>query len=185
MTHKPKLIAVTSCSQGAGVTSTAAGLAATLSETGDGNVLLVDMNLEQGAAHPFHRGKPACGLLDALESETRDPALVQEKLYLASMNDTASKLPNHLPRRFTHLVPKLKMSDYDYIIFDMPAITQTSITPKLAMYMDMVLMVIESEKTNRDVVEQANALLAQSNVSARAVLNKYRSYVPRWLHEEL
>ena len=185
MTHKPKLIAVTSCSQGAGVTSTAAGLAATLSETGDGNVLLVDMNLKQGAAHPFHMGRPACGLLDALESETRDPALVQEKLYLASMNDTASTLPHILPRRFTHLVPKLKMSDYDYIIFDMPAISQISVTPKLARYMDMVLMVIESEKTNRDVVEQANSLLAESNVSVKAVLNKYRSCVPRWLHQEL
>jgi uncharacterized protein involved in exopolysaccharide biosynthesis/Mrp family chromosome partitioning ATPase len=185
MTHKPKLIAVTSCSQGAGVTSTAAGLAATLSETGDGNVLLVDMNLDQGAAHPFHMGRPACGLLDALESETRDPALVHEKLYLASMNDAANKLPSVLPRRFTHLVPKLKMSDYDYIIFDMPAISQTSITPKLAMYMDMVLMVIESEKTNRDVLEQANSLLAESNVSVKAVLNKYRPYAPRWLHQEL
>jgi len=49
----------------------------------------------------------------------------------------------------------------------------------------MVLMVIESEKTNRDVVEQANSLLAESNVSVKAVLNKYRSCVPRWLHQEL
>lgn len=185
MTHKPKLIGITSCSRGAGVTSTAAGLAATLSETGDGNVLLVDMNQEQGAAHPFHMGKPACGLMDALENERRDPALVQEKLYLATMSDAADKLPRVLPRRFTHLVPKLKMSDYDYIIFDMPTITQTSMTPKLAAFMDMVLMVIESEKTNRDVVEQANALLGESNVSAKAVLNKYRPYVPRMLQQEL
>ncbi len=185
MTHKPKLIAVTSCSRGAGVTSTAAGLAATLSETGDGNVLLVDMSLEQGAAHPFHRGRPACGLLDALESETRDPALVQGKLYLASLNETADKLPSLLPKRFGHLVPKLKMSDYDYIIFDMPAISQTSITPRLAAFMDMVLLVVESEKTNRDVVGQASSLLAECNVSAKVVLNKYRSYVPRCLHQEL
>src|SRR5207249_7960773 len=50
LTHKPKLVAMTSCGEGAGVTTTAAGLAACLSETGDGNVLLVDMNLQQGAA---------------------------------------------------------------------------------------------------------------------------------------
>jgi len=185
MTHKPKLIAITSCSRGAGVTSTAAGLAATLSDTGDGNVLLVDMNQEQGAAHPFYRGKPACGLSEVLENETRDPALVHDKLYLASMNDATEKLPRVLPRRFTHLVPKLKMSNYDYIIFDMPAVSHTSITPKLAAHMDMVLLVIEAEKTNRDVVEQANHLLAESKVSAKAVLNKYRQYVPRWLQEEL
>ena len=185
MKHKPKLIALTSCSRGTGVTSTAAGLAATLSETGDGNVLLVDMNIEKGAAHPFYMGKPACGLSDVLETETRDPALIQEKLYLASINETADKLPRMLPKRFTHLIPKLKMSDYDYIIFDMPAISQTSITPGLAAFMDMVLLVVESEKTNRDVVGQASSMLAESNVNAKVVLNKYRSYVPRWLQQEL
>jgi len=35
LTHKPKLVAVTSCGRGAGVSTTAAGLAASLSETGD------------------------------------------------------------------------------------------------------------------------------------------------------
>ena len=130
-------------------------------------------------------GKPACGLSDVLETETRDPALVQEKLYLATINETADKLPRMLPKRFTHLIPKLKMSDYDYIIFDMPAISQTSITPRLAAFMDMVLLVIESEKTNCDVVGQASSMLAESNASAKIVLNKYRNYVPHWLHQEL
>jgi Mrp family chromosome partitioning ATPase len=185
MTHKPKLIAVTSCSRGAGVTSTAAGLAGTLSETGDGNVLLVDMSLEQGAAHPFYKGRPACGLSDVLENEKRDPALVHKKLYLATVNETADKLPQMLPRRFTNLIPKLKMSDYDYIIFDMPAISQTSITPRLAGMMDMVLLVVESEKTSRDAVEDANTILRESNVSAKVVLNKFRQYVPRRLQHEL
>src|SRR5665811_2113236 len=62
MTHKPKLVAFTGCSKGARVSSVAAGLAATLTETGDGNVLLVDMNLEHGAAHPYFHGKPAIGI---------------------------------------------------------------------------------------------------------------------------
>lgn len=184
MAHKPKLVAVTSCSRGAGVTSTAAGLAATLSETGTGNVLLCDMNLE-GAAHPFYKGKAACGLSDALDSGKRDPALIGENLYLASLNGTTEKLPRVLPKRFTNLVPKLKMSDYDYIIFDMPAISQTSITPRVAAFMDLVLLVIESGKTNCYVVEQAESMLAESQVKPKAVLNKYRRYVPQWLQQEL
>ena len=77
------------------------------------------------------------------------------------------------------------MSDYDYIIFDMPAISQTSITPRVAAFMDLVLLVIESEKTNCYVVEQAESMLAESQVSAKAVLNKYRRYVPQWLQQEL
>ena len=47
--HKPKLVGVTSCGQGAGVSSIATGLAASLSETGEGNVLLVDMNDRRGS----------------------------------------------------------------------------------------------------------------------------------------
>jgi Mrp family chromosome partitioning ATPase len=77
------------------------------------------------------------------------------------------------------------MSDYDYIVFDMPAISQTSITPRLAAMMDMVLLVVESEKTNRDAVEEANSILRESNVSAKVVLNKFRQYVPRSLQHEL
>src|SRR5262249_55502718 len=56
LTHKPKLVALTSCADGSGVSTTAAGLAASLSETGDGNVLLVDMNSQQGEAHHFYKG---------------------------------------------------------------------------------------------------------------------------------
>jgi polysaccharide biosynthesis transport protein len=184
ITHKPKLIAITSAGHGAGVTTTAAGLAATLSETGDGNVLLVDMNQEQGAAQQFCQGRPVAKLEEALYK--KDSALVQDKLYVVTETEAASgsKLPRILPKRFTNLVPKLKVSDYDYIIFDMPAISQTSVTPRLAGFMDMVLLVIESEKTDRQLVQQSCALLAESKANVSAVLNKTRTYVPKRLHQE-
>src|SRR5262249_49618092 len=103
LTHKPKLVAVTSCAGNAGVSSTAAGLAAALSETGDGNVLLVDMNLH-GAAHEFYKGRLGCGLDDALENDKRSHALVQDNLYVVSESSNGDKLPRVLPKRFKHLV---------------------------------------------------------------------------------
>ena len=184
LNHNPKLVAVTSCGRGAGVSSVAAGLAASLSETGDGNVLLVDMNLEQHTARQFYKGKPGCGLDAALEAETMGNAMVSENLYVASEHGDTEKLPRVLPKRFASLMPKLKASDYDYIIFDMPPVSQTSMTPRLAGLMDMVLLVIESEKTSRDSVQQANALLAESKANVSAVLNKARSYIPRHFHQE-
>jgi uncharacterized protein involved in exopolysaccharide biosynthesis/Mrp family chromosome partitioning ATPase len=184
LTHKPKLVAVTSSGKGSGVTTIAGGLAACLSETGDGNVLLVDMNLERGSAQQFYKGKPGCGLDEALETETKDSALVQDNLYMVTEGSNGDKLPRILPKRFTHLVPKLKASDYDYIIFDMPPISQTSVTPRLAGFMDMTLLVIESEKTDRGIVQQATALLAESKATVAAVLNKTRTYVPPRLHQE-
>jgi Mrp family chromosome partitioning ATPase len=185
LTHKPKLVAVTSCGEGAGVTTTAAGLAASLSETGDGNVLLVDMNLQQGAAHHFHKGSLACGLDDALEIGKRDSALVQDNLYVASESTNGDQLPRVLPKRFKHLVPRMRASDYDYIIFDMPPVSQISATPRLAGFMDMVFMVVESEKTDRDVVKRAATLLAESRCNLGVILNKSRSYVPKRLQQEL
>jgi len=183
--RKPKMIAVTGCAKGAGVTTIATGLAASLSETGDGNVLLVDMTSGQGAAHPFFKGKPGHGLADALESGTRGNALVQENLYAVAERSNEGQLPRVLPRRFNSLVPKLKASDYDYIIFDMPPVSQISVTPRLAGFMDMVLLVIESEKTDREVVKRATSMLAGSKANISAVLNKNRDYVPKRLSQDL
>jgi uncharacterized protein involved in exopolysaccharide biosynthesis/Mrp family chromosome partitioning ATPase len=185
ITHNPKLVAVTSCATGAGVSSVAAGLAASLSETGDGNVLLVDMNIEGGAAQQFYKGKLGCGVDDVLEAEARKNALVQKNLYVAIQPvEGSDKLPSILPKDLMGLIPKLKASDYDYIIFDMPAVTQTSMTPRLARLMDMVLLVIESEKTNQDVARKVISLLGESKANITTVLNKTHSYVPPRLHQE-
>jgi len=183
LTRKPKLVAVTGTDKGSGVSTIASGLAASLSETGDGRVLLVDMNVERGSAQQFIRGETECQLDDALVSEKRNTALVQENLYVVR-EDSSEKLQRVLPKRFASLVPKLKASDYDYIIFDMPSVSQTSVTSRLAGLMDMTLLVIESEKTDRDAVQQAKALLSLSKATVGAVLNKTRRYIPARLHRE-
>jgi polysaccharide biosynthesis transport protein len=182
--HKPKLIAVTACARGAGVSTIATGLAATLSETGDGNVLLVDMNSAQGAAHPFYRGKPTCRLADALEDQKRNDAMVQENLYVVSEGNSGKELLN-IPKYVAQLMPRLRASDYDHIIFDLPPVSQTSVTNKLSQLMDINLLVVESEKTNRDVVKRASSMLSGSKGKVGVVLNKTRNYVPQWLVQEL
>jgi Mrp family chromosome partitioning ATPase len=183
---KPKLVAVTGCDKGAGVSTLAAGLAASLSKTGDGNVLLVDMNLNQASTQSFHQGKLGCGLSDVLEPENRAEALVQENLYVASLaQENGEPLAKLLPSRFARLVPKIKTSDYDYIIFDMPPVSPTSATPRLASHMDIVLLVLESEKTGQQTASRAGALMRDARANVAAVINKYRPYVPTYLSQEL
>ena len=193
LTHKPKLVAVTSCASGSGVTSVATNLAASLSETGDGNVLLVDMNHENGATHDFHDGKLTCGLDDALEVKKRGDAMVQDNLYLVRESGNGNGASGHnghkisrvLPKRFNQLMPRLRASDYDYIIFDMPAINQISVTPRLARFMDMVLLVVESEKTDRDAAKRALSLIADPKPNLGVVLNKSRVYLPKRLRQDV
>ncbi|MFO1487510.1 MAG: AAA family ATPase [Verrucomicrobiota bacterium] len=185
--HKPKLVAITSCTPGSGVSTVASGLAASLSETGEGNVLLVDMNTEKGAAHFFHKGKLNCGLDEILDKNSnRENAQVEKNLFVVSESSAEDKLPRILHKRFTQLIPKLHASDFDYIIFDMPPVSQTSATTRVARFMDMVFMIVEAEKTDRDVVKRASKMLSEAKATnVGVVLNKSHNYVPGRLNQEL
>jgi uncharacterized protein involved in exopolysaccharide biosynthesis/Mrp family chromosome partitioning ATPase len=182
---KPKLVGVAGCERGSGVSTLAGGLAAELSKTGSGNVLLVDMNANQGSARTFHKGKPGCGLADILESDNRAEAQIEENFFVASIREESNdKLMKVMPAQFTSLMPKLKTSDYDYIIFDMPPVSPTSSTPRLAGHMDLCLLVLEAEKTGQHKAERATALMHESQATVAAVLNKYRQHVPAALAQD-
>ena len=178
LSHRPKLVAVTGCSEGAGTSTVAAGLAAALSETGDGKVLIVDMNIRGPEVHPFFRGAPACSLAEALVGA---PALAGENLYLAVAASPETPDAQIIPKKFYDLVPHLKASDFDYIIFDMPPLSQTSITLSIAGLMDKVLVIVEGEKSNRDFLKRAYAELIACRATVSVIFNKAQSYAPRLL----
>lgn len=182
LTHKPKLIALAGVGKNGGDADVAAGLASSFSETEAGNVLFVDMTTGQGSTQQFFKGEAVNSIDEALSS--KEKAQVHDKLFVVSEIGKGDKLPRALPMRFNHIIPKLKASDFDYIIFNMPSVSQISITPRLASYMDVILLVIESEKTDRDQVREAAALLAQSNVHVGAILNNTRTHVPKALNVE-
>jgi Mrp family chromosome partitioning ATPase len=167
------------------VTVIANNLAASLSRTA-GNVLLVDMKGENGAARAFYGGRPGQTVSNLL-----DPGSVPGAPVLASDPEenngevNNNKLACALPNKFTHIMPKLRASDYDYIIFDMPAISPMSATPRLGGYMDIVLLVLEAEKTGQDLAARATALMRESRANVAAVVNKYRPHVPARLSQEL
>jgi len=180
VTHKPKLVGVTAFGEGAGTSTLAAGVAAALSETGDGKVLLVDVNAANGEVHPFFAGRPASSLTTAIEPQAAITSAA-DNLYLATITRSGNKSTHLGLKKFFALVPNLKASDFDYIIFDMPPINQTSPTIGLAALMDKVLLVIEAEKTNRDVVKRGYRELAGARADVAVVLNKTRTYGPKWL----
>ena len=178
LNHKPKLVAVTGCSEGAGTSTVAAGLAAALSETGEGKVLIVDMNIRGPEVHPFFRGTPACSLAEALLGA---PAQAGENLYLAVAASPETPDARIIPKKFYDLVPHLKASDFDYIIFDMPPLSQTSITLSIAGLMDKVLVIVEGEKSNRDFLKRAYAELLACRATVSVIFNKAKSYTPKFL----
>ncbi len=183
LTHKPKLVGVTGFSEEAGASTLAAGLAASLSETNDGKVLLVDVNLGPEEVHPFFKGKPAYPLKAALKPNGAI-ASASDNLYLATVG-TPNAGPAQLGlKKFFDMMPNLKASDFDYIIFDMPALDQTSPTWGMAAFMDKLLLIVEAEKDNREVIKRSYGKLIAERNNVAVVVNKARSYVPKWLDSE-
>jgi Mrp family chromosome partitioning ATPase len=184
---KPKLVGLTACARGCGVTTLASGLAASLSRVGGGTVLLVDMNSEEGATQAFHQGQAQCSdLLDALAHGADGGSNGEASRQNAAPSAQASnKLVKVEPGGIVNLMPKIKGSDYDYIIFDLPPVSQTNSTARLAGYMDLTLLVVESEKTGQQLAVKANALMGEANARVATVLNKCRRHVPEKLSQEL
>lgn len=180
ITHKPKLVALTGLSEGAGTSTIAAGLAKAFSETGDRKVLLVNMNTSAGG--PLEH--PASSLLAALE-ESRSERFrsTPRHLYLANASTRRdSKNSNALaPADLHRLMPQLVASDFDYIVFDMPPIGPTSPTLTMAGFMDKVLLVLDGENTIKERLSWAYSELENARADVSCIFNKAKSHAPRWV----
>ena len=110
-----------------------------------------------------------------------DEGSAGENLYLATLpagERSTDHLRRGLPGVFNEVMPKLKVSGYDYIVFDLPLVSQTSVTPRLSGHMDMVLLVLESEATSQHLAVDAAELMRGAQAKVAAILNKCRSHVP-------
>lgn len=183
LTHKPKLVGVAGFSESGGTSTLAAGLAASLSETNDGKVLLVDINLGPEDVHPFFKGKPAYSLNAALKPNGAITS-ASDNLYLATVGPSNAGPAQLGLKKFFDMMPNLKASDFDYIIFDMPPLGQTSPTWGMSPFMDKLLLVVEAEKNNRELIKRGYRKLVSERDNVAVVVNKARSYVPKWLDTE-
>jgi len=185
LARKPKLIAVTGLTHDAGISTVADGLAATLSETGDGKVLLVNMNEGRAEAHSFLNGKQTHSFAEILQTGVPDEPLSAQNLYLATVARPQAGCAQFVPKNFYDLIPHIKTSAFDYIIFDMPPLTPTSATVALAGFMDKVLLVVEAGKTAPESLSRAFRELASAKADVSCVFNKARSYAPKSIEGDL
>ena len=182
--HKPKLVAVTGLSEGAGASTIAAGLAKSFSEIPGMKVLMVDLSSFHPEDNPLFGEVPRHSLNGALHlarnSQFRENP---QNLYYAratARRDDES-LTTFTPVQLNEIMPHLQASEYDYIIFDMPTIDQTSRTLTMAGMMDKVLLVLDAENTSRDGLLWGYSELVKGKADVSCVFNKTRTVVPGWL----
>lgn len=188
MTHKPKLMAVTGLSAGAGTSTIAAGLAKAFSEVNGAKVLLVDLTSEFPDDNPMFGNKPLHSLVGALQA-ARNTRFKEgsQNLYLASAasRKSDSNATAFGPMHLYELLPHFRASEFDYIIFDMPALAQTSPTLAMAGLMDKVLLVVDGEDTNRETLKWGYSELVKGRADVSCIYNKARSHAPSWVLGEV
>src|SRR4029077_1392448 len=127
------------------------------------------------------KGKPAYPLKAALKP-SEEMTSAANNLYLATVGSRNAEGPAQLGlKRFFDMMPNMKASDFDYIIFDMPPLHETSPTWGMGAFMDKLLLVVEAETNDRDLISRGYRKLVAERDNVAAVVNKTRSYIPKWL----
>lgn len=181
--HKPKIVGVTSCNPGAGVTRIATGLAAALSKDVQRKVLLLGLERNKVTITAFEKGRPHPDGMHADAPPEIETGTVERNLYsLATTGRNVSGAS--IVQSFSDLMPKLKQADYDYVIFDLPPICETSGSLRLASQMERTILVVEAEKTHKEKLRSAKKLLNVAQTNLLAVFNKARPTGSRFFSEE-
>lgn len=182
--HKPKLVAVTGLSVGAGGSTIAAGLARSFSEIKGAKVLLIDLSSFHPEDNPMFGEIPRHSLHGALQLARHQKFReTPQKLYFAGA--TARRDQNGAntfsPLHLYELLPHLQASEFDYVIFDMPPIDQTSRTLAMAGLMDKILLILDAENTSKDTLKWGYSELIKGRADVSCVFNKTRAHAPSWL----
>ena len=182
-THKPKIVAVTSFNKGAGTSRIATGLAAALSRDVQRHVLYISLEKSKVAVTSFYRGRPGTGTSGESDANAVSDQEIPPDLYSLARVGRGPE-GTSIVQTFCDMIPKLRVSEYDYIIFDLPPVSETSGTLRLASQMERTLLVIESDETQKSKVDRVRDVLSEGDSRLFAVLNKTRSYGPQFLAEQ-
>lgn len=187
--ERPKVLGVTSCRSGEGVSTVAASLAVTAASSGHGPVLLVDANLERPTVYRLVGVKPAPGLAEALQGSPAEPIL--QPSAVPGLTVLAAGAVETRPARavaataFAQLLQSLK-NDFALVVVDMAPADRGSMAIQLAAGLDGVLLVVEAERVRGEEIRQCKDALVRARASLLGVvLNKKRRHLPasleRWL----
>ena len=184
------VLAVTSCHQGEGVSTFASGLAVNLAQQSGGRVLLVDANLARPSAHLIFGVNPSPGLADLptrglQQANGIKTSTIQNLDILPAGQGKANFARFFESGQFAELL-NLWKREYSVIIFDTPDLKDTPWVTRLAGLTDGAVLVVEAERTRREVVQRGKEILEQNQGKVLGiVLNKRQFHIPEWVYRTL
>jgi capsular exopolysaccharide synthesis family protein len=186
-----KAVMVVATTHGEGATTTSAILASMLARSGHARILLVDANLRTPALDGVFNGAQSPeGLTDVIVSEAPLESAIYEtnfsNLFLLPVGKPHSS-PSYLfdGDAISHLLTDLK-DRFDFVIFDSAPLEGYSESFFLASKVDGIILVLESERTKKQVVKKIKKELEWGPINLLGVvLNKKKNYIPSTLERFL
>ena len=176
-------VLVTSSVHGEGKSVTSINLALTMAQQEGMRVILIDGDLRRPTVHQWLGLSNEQGLSNALTQGAR-----LEDLVVTLESPTLSILPaGPMPKHPAELLDSAAMkrlmerlrTEYDLLVVDSPPALPVADPGILARYVDGVLFVVRSGKTQQRTVLQAFSLLKQAKVKMlRSVLTHVEHYIP-------
>jgi Mrp family chromosome partitioning ATPase len=174
----------------AGVTTVAANLALRAAELQLGPVLLVDATPTGSWLVKKWGLSAGPGLAQLLSGEASYGECLQNgpapQLEVLTAGTVARGQTSVLELGAVEALLAEACTDHRLVIVDLPAADQLNQMLLLARQLDQVLMIVRSESTRKGDAQRVGDRLLDDGVPlAGAVLNRHRSYVPRWLRRWL
>jgi len=163
----PRILAVTGCSGGEGVSTIAASIAGTLRAEGAGRILLIDTSA-------------------IYRSKEDDRFVLPEHAVQRIGGGNNGSPPRPLAWKTGEDFLNLLRREGSFVVLDCPPVLESATAARLCHLADSVILVVESEKTRRHVAREARTRLRLANANVRGVvLNKKHFHLPTWLYERL
>ena len=186
----PRLVGVMSCCSGDGTSTVAAGIARTAVDRFHPRALLVDVNFASPVQHTLFRLESRVGLQDVLANAAPWKGVAQATSHrglsvLAAGVDGADSSVEVHPVRFQKFLDEIRNA-FPLVVFDLPAIGTGATAVTLAAQLECVVVVVEAEKTRREVVRRhCEALTRGGATPIGTVLNRRQHPIPEWVYQRL
>jgi len=176
---------------GEGATTLATAYARLLALERSRRVLLVELNARRPAMGERLGLEPGEGIAQYL-TEARPLSSVVQRLadtpgldVITAGGSDAVKIQLNLERRFDKLLEEARRA-YDAVVLDAAPVTTSPETPPLAERVDGVVLVVQTGRTKREVVQRALGILGQfEKTFLGVVLNRKKYYIPEFIYRRL
>jgi protein-tyrosine kinase len=186
-TTQLQTVGFTSCLSGEGVSTFAVQTALAAAAIGGHRVLVVDGNLYRPTVHKTFELPDRIGLSEILTDQCTVAEVIKSTRFRDLYAITAGKLDQETAtlfgatQRLQYLVEELT-ERFDLVIVDVSEIGKSSVPFPLLSLLDSVVMVVEYGRVELGMAQQAKQRLDRAGIKLLgSVLNKHRSYIPRFL----